>query len=78
MKHTSLFAVAVVTALFTLPTGASAQHTTQKEKAPMKNIVEIAIEAGEDFLAGATDLFDDRVFAHDCSRSILRNRFIQI
>ena len=46
MKHTSLFAVAVVTALFTLPTGASAQHTTQKEKAPMKNIVEIAAEAG--------------------------------
>ena len=46
MKNTSLFAVAVVTALFTLPMGASAQHTMQKEKAPMKNIVEIATEAG--------------------------------
>jgi hypothetical protein len=28
------FAVAAVTALFTLPTGASAQYPTSKEKAP--------------------------------------------
>lgn len=46
MKKNRLFAVAAVTALFTLPTGASAQDSTQKEKAPMKNIVEIAAEAG--------------------------------
>lgn len=46
MKKNRLFAVAAVTALFTLPTGLSAQHPTEKETRPMKNIVEIAAEAG--------------------------------
>ncbi len=46
MNKNMLFAVAAVAALFTLPTGASAQHATHKEKKPMKNIVEIAAEAG--------------------------------
>ena len=46
MSTTRIFAVAAVTALLTLPTGASAQYATPKEKAPMKNIVEIAAEAG--------------------------------
>ena len=46
MKKNGLFAVAAVAALFTLPTGASAQYPTHKEKAHMKNIVEIAAEAG--------------------------------
>ena len=46
MKQIRLFAVAAVAALATLPTGASAQYSTHKEKAPMKNIVEIAAEAG--------------------------------
>ena len=44
--NTNNLLVAAVTALFTLPTVASAQYPTQKEKAPMKNIVEIAVEAG--------------------------------
>ena len=44
--NTNNLVVAAVTALFTLPTVASAQYPTQKEKVPMKNIVEIAVEAG--------------------------------
>lgn len=46
MKTPSLFALAAVAALVTLPTLASAQKSTHKEKAPMKTIVQIAAEAG--------------------------------
>jgi uncharacterized surface protein with fasciclin (FAS1) repeats len=46
MNKSTIFAVAAVTALFTLPTGVSAQYANHKENAPMKNIVEIAAEAG--------------------------------
>ena len=46
MKKSTLFALAAVAALGILPTLASAQKTTHKEKAPMKNIVQVAVEAG--------------------------------
>ena len=46
MKKTTLFAIAAAAVLATLPTRASAQHSTQKEKTQMKNIVEIAAETG--------------------------------
>lgn len=45
MKKFSLF-LAASAALSTLPAIASAQMSTQKEKAPMKNIVQVAVEAG--------------------------------
>ena len=44
MKTKTIRALAAVAALFTLPTMASAQKS--KEKAPMKTIVEVAVEAG--------------------------------
>ena len=46
MKKPSLSTLAVLAALVTMPTLASAQTSTHKEKAPMRNIVEIAVEAG--------------------------------
>ncbi len=46
MKKTSLYVLAAIAALVTLPTLASAQKSTPKEKAAMKNIVQIAAEAG--------------------------------
>lgn len=46
MKKSTLLALAAFAALGTLPTSASAQKTTHKEKAAMKNIVQIATEAG--------------------------------
>lgn len=46
MKKSSLYALAALAALSTLPTTTSAQMSTQKEKAPMKNIVQVAVEAG--------------------------------
>jgi uncharacterized surface protein with fasciclin (FAS1) repeats len=45
MKTKTIRTLAAVAALFTLPTMASAQ-TKSKEKAPMKTIVEVAVEAG--------------------------------
>lgn len=46
MKKPTLYVLAAFAALVTLPTLASAQKSTPKEKAPMKNIVQIAAEAG--------------------------------
>ena len=46
MKKHSLHALAAVAALFTLPAIASAQMASHKEKTPMKNIVQVAVEAG--------------------------------
>ena len=48
MRNTRLYAVAAVAALFTLPANASAQMKTtkSKENTPMKNIVQVATEAG--------------------------------
>ena len=46
MKKSLLYAVAAFAALSTLPTTASAQRSTTMEKAPMKNIVQVASEAG--------------------------------
>jgi uncharacterized surface protein with fasciclin (FAS1) repeats len=46
MRKRSLHALAAIAALVTLPTLASAQKSTHKEKAPMKNIVQVAVEAG--------------------------------
>lgn len=46
MRKTTLYALAATAALATLPTLASAQTSNHKEKAPMKNIVQIAAEAG--------------------------------
>ena len=37
---------AVLVAAFTLPTVVSAQNSTQKDKKPMKNIVQVAVDAG--------------------------------
>ncbi len=44
MTRLTLFAAAL--AVFTLPTVSSAQMSHHKEKAPMKNIVQVASEAG--------------------------------
>ena len=46
MRKSTLCALAAFAALATLPTVASAQIPIHKDKAPMKNIVQIAAEAG--------------------------------
>src|SRR5689334_13922019 len=46
MRMPALYRRAAIAALATLPTLASAQKSTHKEKAPMKNIVQVATEAG--------------------------------
>jgi uncharacterized surface protein with fasciclin (FAS1) repeats len=46
MSKPTLYALAAFAALVTLPTLASAQKPNHKEKAPMKNIVQVAAEAG--------------------------------
>ena len=47
MRRTSRTRLAaVLVAAFTLPTVVSAQESTQKDKKPMKNIVQVAVDAG--------------------------------
>jgi uncharacterized surface protein with fasciclin (FAS1) repeats len=46
MRKSTIHTLAAIAALATLPTLASAQMSTNKEKAPMKTIVQVAAEAG--------------------------------
>jgi uncharacterized surface protein with fasciclin (FAS1) repeats len=47
MRHTAkIWMAATVAAVITLPAIASAQNANHKDKTPMKNIVEVAVEAG--------------------------------
>ena len=45
-RNTRSWMVAAMAALLTVPTIASAQNTTHTDKKPMKNIVQVAVEAG--------------------------------
>ena len=45
-RNSRTWMVAALAAVFTVPGIASAQHETHKDKKPMKNIVQVAIEAG--------------------------------
>src|SRR5512147_3337576 len=45
-RNSNIWMVAALAAVFTAPAMASAQHTPNKDKKPMKTIVQVAAEAG--------------------------------
>ena len=45
-RTANIWMVAAAAAVFTVPTIASAQQATHNDKKPMKNIVQVAVEAG--------------------------------
>jgi uncharacterized surface protein with fasciclin (FAS1) repeats len=45
-RNTRIWMVAALAAVFTVPALASAQNASTKDKKPMKNIVQVAVEAG--------------------------------
>src|SRR4051794_34146504 len=45
-RNARIWTVAATAAVFTVPTIASAQQATHNDKTPMKNIVQVAVEAG--------------------------------